>query len=97
VKVIIPFFISEASENGGGPLAGPPPTVKVSFSRSLIEGSCESGLEAAINPTKQHIVQDRKQMRLDIVVASKARTGAARSFSALSDIRTSLHYNLQNF
>ena len=40
------FFISDVSENGGSTLAGAPPTVKVSFSRSLIEGSCESGLDA---------------------------------------------------
>src|ERR1039458_3653740 len=76
------FFISDASANGGGPLAGPAPGVKVSFSRSLIEGSCGSGFDAAINVTKQHTAKDRTQMRLDIFVASKQGAGHLRSFPA---------------
>src|ERR1035441_8154740 len=62
------FFTSDASKYGGGSPAGPAPVVKVSFSISLIEGSCESGLDAAIKPTKQNTAQGRTQIRLDIVL-----------------------------
>src|SRR5271157_174010 len=76
------LFISEASENGSGPPAGPAPVVKVSFSSSLIEGSCESGLDAAIKPTKQHTAQHRTQMRLDIVVCLQSKDRPLAQFPA---------------